>query len=188
MADPAHLPWLLTTRGPLKGGDAVTLEAEEARHARGALRLRQGEDVVLADGAGMVATARLVSLSRNKVIVEVRSVRQVPRPAGRATSLAAAVLHGQAMDWTVQKAVELGVAALVPVVTARSQVALGRARARFGHWQRLALQGLKQCRRAWAMTLAEPIALDELIEQRTAEPGIVALATGRAVCKVRLGA
>jgi 16S rRNA (uracil1498-N3)-methyltransferase len=166
-------PWLLTSEGTLEAGRRVVLEAVEARHARGALRLETGMPVVLTNGAGSVASGRLVIERRGVVEVAVETVNHVSRPSP-GISLAVAILAGPAMDMVVQKAVELGVDQLVPVWCARSQLSLKRAATRMDHWLRISRQALKQCRREWAMELAAPMTLVGLLGLVDADRGVVA--------------
>ncbi len=172
-------PWLLAPQGSLRDGDTVTLEPEEARHAASALRLRAGDTVALADGAGKVARAVLRTVASRSVEAEVLEVRGVPAPTGDGVSLALGILHSQAMDWAVQKAVEVGVRTFVPVQTERSQLAGAAVRARHDHWCRVARQALKQCRRAWGMTVGSPVKLDRLLAERGSAGGLVAHPDGR---------
>jgi 16S rRNA (uracil1498-N3)-methyltransferase len=173
--------WLLAPQGALREGDTVDLEPEEARHAASALRLRAGDPVVLVDGAGSVARAVLRTVASRSIAVEILAVRSEPTPAGDGVTLALGILHSQAMDWAVQKAVEVGVRTFVPVQTERSQLPGQAVRARHDHWCRLARQALKQCRRAWAMTVAGPIKLEQLLAERGRAGGLVADPEGRAI-------
>jgi 16S rRNA (uracil1498-N3)-methyltransferase len=173
--------WLLAPRGTLRDGATVVLDPEEARHAFSALRLRVGDPVVLADGAGSVARAVLRTVASRSIEAEILAVRSEPVPAGGGVSLALGILHSQAMDWAVQKAVEVGVRTFVPVQTERSQLAGRAVRARHDHWCRVARQALKQCRRAWAMTVASPVELEQLLAERGSAGGLVADPDGRSI-------
>jgi 16S rRNA (uracil1498-N3)-methyltransferase len=155
-------PWLLAQPGELVTGQTVELDPVEGRHAGGALRLKEGREVVLTDGSGNVASGVLSSLRRGSVEVAVESVAQVPA-SNSGLSLAMGVLAGAGMDLVVQKAVELGVESFVPVCCDRSQFGLSRATARANHWTRLARQALKQCHRAWAMDVAPAASLVDLL-------------------------
>ncbi len=171
-------PWLLAEPDSTGRGRRVELDPVEARHAAGTLRLRPGDRVVLTDGAGAVADGRLVSVRRGRAQVEVVAVDRATRPAP-ALTLAIGVLAGGAMDLVIQKAVELGVERVVPVCCARSQHGLDRAAARIGHWRRVALQALKQCRRPWAMDVEPAVTLADLVVGPWAATGVVADPHGR---------
>jgi 16S rRNA (uracil1498-N3)-methyltransferase len=170
-------PWLLAQPGELVTGQTLELDPVEGRHAGGALRLKEGREVVLTDGSGNVASGVLSSLRRGSVEVAVESVAQVPA-SNSGLSLAMGVLAGAGMDLVVQKAVELGVESFVPVCCDRSQFGLSRATARANHWTRLARQALKQCHRAWAMDVAPAASLVDLLAGVGPDRGVVAHSAG----------
>ncbi len=114
-------PWLLVPTGLIGNDTVITLDTAEGRHATGPLRLRSGDEVVLADGAGHTAAARLVVAGKTRVNAEIVSVRVEPVLPGDGVTLALAVIESKAMDWAVQKAVEIGVRRLQPIVTDRTQ-------------------------------------------------------------------
>jgi 16S rRNA (uracil1498-N3)-methyltransferase len=173
-------PWLLVATGTAQTGSRLELDPVEARHATSALRLREGDRVVVTDGAGRVADATLIRAERGRAEVEIEAVAQVARPPSGLT-LAMAVLAGSTMDLVIQKAVELGVERVIPVCCARSQHGLDRAAARADHWRRVGVQALKQCRRAWALDLAPPVQLRELVAGPGGSHGVVADPGGRSV-------
>lgn len=169
-------PWLLVPEGALAEEADLALGPEEARHASGALRLEKGDRVTVTDGAGFVAGATLTRCRRSDVVVLIdRTVSRVAPLPG--PTIALGVLHTKAMDWAVQKAVEVGAAALVPMLCERSQGSRQRALERGDHLRRVALQALKQCRRAWAMPVEDPLTIDEVISGRL-KPGLIAAHEG----------
>ena len=170
-------PWLLATTGELETGRRVTLDPAEARHAGGALRLKSGDLVVLADGMGSVASGTITLRGRGVAEVMVQGVDQLPPPTP-GLALAVAVLAGTAMDLVAQKAVELGVERLTPVCCERSQMGLKGAMNRVEHWRRISRQALKQCRRAWAMELAPPTTLADFTNDPATANGAVAHPAG----------
>ncbi len=146
-------PWLLVPPGLIGKDTVITLDTAEGRHATGPLRLRSGDEVILADGAGLMAAARLVIAGKTRVEAEIASVHVAAAQQGDGVTLALAVIEPRAMDWAVQKAVEIGVRRLHPIVTERTQSSRRAVSGRSDHWYRIALQALKQCRRPWAMEI-----------------------------------
>lgn len=171
---------MLVAAGELETGRRVVLDSSEARHAGGALRLKSGDPVVLADGAGATASGTVFLGGRGTAEVQVQSVIRKPRP-NSGVSLAVAVLAGAAMDLVVQKAVELGVERLIPVCCERSQMGSKRAMSRMDHWGRVGRQALKQCHRAWAMELSPPMTLPDLVDDPASAHGVVAHPAGGAI-------
>ena len=85
------------------------------------------------------------------------------------------------MDWAVQKAVELGVRRLLPVVAARSQAGARAVARRSDHWRRAADQALKQCRRPWALDIRVERTVDELVSDPPAGPMVASVDGVRAL-------
>ena len=165
-------PWLLVPEGALVGGSELFLEPEEARHASGSLRLRAGDRIVLTDGLGSFTGAAITRCRRADVVVAldqtVTKVAPLPGP-----TIALGVLHTKAMDWAIQKAVEVGAAAIIPLLCERSQGSRQRALERLDHWRRVARQALKQCRRPWGLLIEDPLTMDEVISGRL-KSGLIA--------------
>lgn len=157
-------PWLLATSGELEPGRTIELDPLEARHLSGALRGRIGDEVVLTDGEGLVAGARIISIGKSRAEAEIVSVRREPAPRSSGVTVAMATISSRNMDWAVQKAVEIGVRRFVPLETERAQVRGAAVESRIEHWRRISLQALKQCQRAWAMEVGDTVAFSDLVE------------------------
>jgi 16S rRNA (uracil1498-N3)-methyltransferase len=143
------------------------LPDDEAQHLSRVLRLKAGATVVVFDGRGREFDAVVEKAGKSEVLVNVGSSRVVvEREPAVSLTLAQAVLKGDKMDGVVRDAVMLGVAAIQPIVAARSEVTLaalerGRRRER---WQRVAISSAKQCGRAVVPEIIEPVALEELVQ------------------------
>ena len=164
-------PWLLVAPGLVESGRSVTLDAAEARHATGPLRRRPGDEIVLVDGAGVVARAVLRTAEGQVAEAEIVDVRVEDPPRGERVTLAVAVVGNRAVEWAIQKAVEIGVGQFLPLVTDRTQVKRGALPGRAEHWRRIALQALKQSHRPWAMEIGDIRPLVELADSDTLDPG-----------------
>lgn len=154
-------PWVLSRPGSLREASVVELEAGEALHLRKVLRRKAGDLVFVADGCGHVAEGRIRELIRVRARIELEKVESFPRNEG--VELLLGMLHGRAMDFAIQKAVELGVRRLIPISFSRSQAADGLG-GRLEHWRKLARQAIKQCRRPWEMEMMAPLSLGEIPE------------------------
>jgi len=175
-------PRVVVAPGTLEEGTRLDLDDGEARHVATVLRRGVGDELVAIDGAGHVAGVRVESVRRQRVTVAVETVVRHPPPPGPTLDLALAVLHTSAMDWAVQKATELGVRRLEPLVAARSQAGGRAAARRMDHWRRTAVQALKQCGRVWALEIGPPRTLDELVADPPPGP-VVAASDGVAVAR-----
>jgi 16S rRNA (uracil1498-N3)-methyltransferase len=148
------------------GDETVMLPRDEAEHLTRVLRLAVGDDVTVFDGRGHEWRARVVSVVRRDVRVQLVSRIDPAAEAGVALTLAQAVLKGEKMDDIVRDAVMLGVAAVQPLVTSRAEItvaALSRG-ARLDRWRRVALASVKQSRRAVLPDIRRPLTLESFLQ------------------------
>ena len=139
--------------------DACTLGRDEARHLQTVLRVKPGDRVTLFDGQGRTRIAVIATVEKHGLSLTAEAPAQEhPRPACKLT-LFACVSKGKRMDWTVEKAVELGVAHIVPVISDRTIVRLdaedGDAKA--DRWLRVAEEAARQCGAAWLPERSAPV-------------------------------
>ena len=134
---------------PLQAGANCTLPEDSAHHALHVLRLREGEEVTLFNGRGGEYACRIASLQRKRFLIDVLQHRAVEREAPLRMVLVQGVSSGERMDFTIRKAVELGVAEIRPVLAAASVARPKgeRAASRREHWQRIAISACEQCGR-----------------------------------------
>lgn len=149
-------------------GERARVEGGEADHARRSLRVRSGDPVFLVDGRGCRYEARVTGLGKGHLEVQVLGRTPVPVWPERRVTLAAGVLRSTRMDVVVEKASELGVSRFVPLVLHRSMARPGEEGAKTARWRRLAVESLKQCRRARLMEVEAPQALEAFLEARAA--------------------
>jgi 16S rRNA (uracil1498-N3)-methyltransferase len=157
---------------PIAGRDAVALDADAAHHLVRVLRLAEGDDVIVFDGHGGEYHGRLSIASPRKVMAQqLRFVAREAEPALRVT-LAQAVSRGQCMDYAIQKAVELGVDTIVPLITERSagSVRRDRADAKRDHWRGVATSACAQCGRNRVPRIQPVTRLADWLDQT--EPGL----------------
>ena len=152
------------------GDEIVALPREETEHLTRVLRLGVGDTVAVFDGRGHEFLGRVVAADRREARVQLVARRNPAAEPAVAITLAQAVLKGDKMDDVVRDAVMLGVAAIQPVVTRRSETtaaALARG-ARLDRWRRVALASVKQSGRAVLPDIRRPLALESLLEDRAA--------------------
>lgn len=152
--------------GELRAGALVELAEDAARHAQ-VLRLRTGEPAVLFNGGGGEHQARIVEGKRSRVRVQVGAWRAIEREAPLAVTLLQGVSSGEKMDFTVQKATELGAAAIQPLLGEKSVVRLSaeRAQAKLVHWRRIAIAACEQCGRNRLPVIAAPLRVADYCRQ-----------------------
>jgi 16S rRNA (uracil1498-N3)-methyltransferase len=134
---------------PLHAGLELALPDAPAQHAVRVLRLRAGDAITLFNGDGRQYPARLLTATPRAAQIHVDGTETPLRESPLRVTLLQALARGDKMDWIVQKATELGVARIVPIVTARSEVKLPAARGgkRLEHWRAIAIAACEQCGR-----------------------------------------
>lgn len=130
---------------PLRAGQVLDLSATAARHVQ-VLRMQPGQELTLFDGRGGEWQARIETIGRGDVQVLVGAHDAVEREAQAEVHLAVGVPANERMDWLVEKATELGVASLQPLLTERSvlRVQGERAARKQEHWQAVAIAACEQ--------------------------------------------
>jgi len=148
--------------------DEPKLTDEEAHHCLDVMRCREGDRVSLFDGEGREAEAEIVEAKKGNVTLRTFSVTESPRPAARLT-LGQAIPKGKNMELIIQKATELGVSTLVPLVSERTVVRLDeREREKKRRkWQRVAVEACKQCGQNWLPTVETPATVEEFARGAT---------------------
>ncbi|MBI3370345.1 MAG: 16S rRNA (uracil(1498)-N(3))-methyltransferase [Betaproteobacteria bacterium] len=133
----------------LRSGAGIELDDPTAHHVARVLRMQAGDPLILFDGSGGEYEASIAALERSRVSVAVGAHRVLEREARIAITVAQGVSSADRMDLTVQKAVELGVFAIQPVMCERSVVRLSaeRAASRLEHWRRIVVATCEQCGR-----------------------------------------
>ncbi len=136
-------------REALSPGAHVELPEPVARHAVRVLRLPPGAPMVLFDGRGGEYPAHIERIERDRVYAELAEWRDIERESRLNITLVQALQAGDKMDFTIQKAVELGVRDIVPVESRRSVLRLAGERAgkRVAHWQGVVASACEQCGR-----------------------------------------
>jgi 16S rRNA (uracil1498-N3)-methyltransferase len=155
---------------PLQTGLTLSLPAGAARHVQ-VLRLQPGDVITLFNGEGGEFDACVTRMSRSDVEVEVGVHHPVEREAARAVHLLAGITANDRMDWLVEKATELGVASITPLVAERSVLKLKGERAdkKLAHWQGVAVAAAEQCGRNRVPTIHPAVTLNEWLKK--APPG-----------------
>lgn len=147
------------------GGHRLRLSDGDSRHVSAVLRCSVGDYVVVCDGRGGEALCRLVGHEGGVLVADVCEKRRQPLDMVMVT-LIQAIPKSQKMEWIIQKATEIGVWSIVPVMTERGVVRLDgeRAEHRVDRWQKIAEEAAKQCRTAWIPRVASVISFTRYLE------------------------
>ena len=185
---------------PLGPGLVVQLPEHSGGHLVRVLRLREGDECVLFNGDGHDYTARIRAIGKRSIEAEVVTSTRLHNDSPLAITLLQGIARGEKMDLILQKATELGVNAIVPVQSERSEVKLDGARAekRLAHWRGVVAAACEQCGRARIpqvsppMSLTDAAAIDGLPQSRhllspLADTGIDAVEPAMAALALAIG-
>jgi 16S rRNA (uracil1498-N3)-methyltransferase len=156
-----RIPRIYTDQ-PLRPGSEVLLPEQAGEHVARVLRLERGHPLILFNGDGGECDAQLASLAKRAVTANVIAQRAADRESTLRLTLAQSIARGEKMDWILQKATELGVSRIVPLVTERTEVKLDEERAerRLAHWRSVLASACEQCGRNLLPELEPPQRLD----------------------------
>lgn len=144
--------------------DRLVLDEAESHHASGVLRLQPGDRATVFNGRGRSAAVEIASVGRRAVELKLIEARESPAPLCRIT-LGQAVPKGKNMDLIVQKATELGAAAVAPLLTEHTVVQFDArdAEKKREKWQSIAVEASKQCGQDWTPQILSPQRLETLL-------------------------
>jgi 16S rRNA (uracil1498-N3)-methyltransferase len=156
-----RIPRIYTAQD-LAVGNEILLPEQAGEHAVRVLRLERGHPLILINGDGREYDAELASLAKRAVTAVIKQSRAVDREAALSITLVQSIARGEKMDWILQKATELGVSHIVPLVTERTEVKLDEERAerRMAHWDSVIESACEQCGRTTLPALAPPQRID----------------------------
>jgi 16S rRNA (uracil1498-N3)-methyltransferase len=155
---------------PLRSGSAVELAGSAASHLQRVLRLRPGDALTLFNGEGGEYAGRIARSDGRAIEVTVGSHHAIERESPLAITLAQGISRADRMDLVVQKATELGITRLVPLLTARSVVKLSATQAlrKREHWQQIAIGACEQSGRNRLPELTPSATLGEFLSRERA--------------------
>ncbi|WP_031434524.1 16S rRNA (uracil(1498)-N(3))-methyltransferase [Methylomarinum vadi] len=156
----------------LTPGVSIDLSDDEAHYVRTVLRLKKGQQIVLFNGHGGEFYGRLALVSKKEVVVEVEQYNDRSVESSLSVSLGLSISRGDRMDWAVQKAVELGVARITPLLTERCVIKFRdeeKKRLRLQHWRHIVRHAAEQSGRT---VLAEMPGIEALASWAPAQQGL----------------
>lgn len=148
-------------------GAIIALPETAAVHAARVLRMQAGDTILLFNGDGTDYQCHLTAVQKNHVTAQVLSSKVLSNESPLDILILQGISSGDRMDYTIQKAVELGVKGIQPIATERSVVKLNQERAekRVAHWQQIVHSACEQSGRAFAPTVHFPVSLSQWLAQ-----------------------
>lgn len=146
---------------PLSSGQSLILEEDPSRHIAKVLRMQAGRELVLFNGEGGEYRATIAEVGKKRVTVNLGEHSTVERESPLQIDLAIGISRGERFDWVLQKATELGVTRILPLLTERTEVKLNgdRLQKKLHHWRQIAVSACEQCQRNRLPQIAEPLRL-----------------------------
>lgn len=169
-----RIPRIYTTR-LLRANTDIELETGPSHYLARVLRVRVGASVVLFDGTGGQYPATVTALEKKAVFVTTDAHEATERESPLALHLGIAVSRGERMDWVVQKATELGISSIAPLMSERCEVKLNGERGlkKLEHWRKIVVSACEQCGRNRLPQIENIQALDQWVEAADAEQKLV---------------
>ncbi|NCT67186.1 MAG: 16S rRNA (uracil(1498)-N(3))-methyltransferase [Rhodanobacteraceae bacterium] len=147
---------------PLQPGSEIELPVQAGEHLARVLRLERGHPLRLFNGDGGEYAGEIATLAKRSVSARVlEAMRETDRESPLRITLGQGVARGEKMDWILQKATELGVARIVPLITDRTEVKLDAERSgrRLAHWEAVVASACEQCGRNRLPEILAPVRL-----------------------------
>jgi len=155
--------------------DVLPLSDAAHRHAVQVLRLKQGDHLAVFDGQGLEYQAVLEQISKRQSTIKLLEQVVDNKESPLKITLLQSISRGERMDYALQKAVELGVTRIIPVITERCNVQLsnGRADKRWAHWRGVMISACEQSGRSVLPELEQVTSLDEVLNNSSLQGKIV---------------
>jgi len=157
---------------PAEPGTAITLDEEASRHIVSVLRMQVGDELILADGLGHHARAAIVTDHRKRCEVRVSDVVSVPRSLRRVTLAVSPLKNASRFEWLLEKATEVGVTRIVPLVCQRTE----RTHLRQDRLRSILVSAMLQSQQAWLPQLEEPTSFSDFTTRSVAEDATLLIA------------
>lgn len=163
------------TRQPLSPAGIVELEEKAGHYLTRVLRLSKGDAVILFNGDGKDYQAEITEARPQRVLVTILDARVPENESPVKITLVQAVCRGERMDYALQKATEMGVFCIQPLITRRVEVRLDAARQtkRMTHWQNVVISACEQSGRARVPEVRTPLSLPEWVAGADQSPRLI---------------
>lgn len=150
--------------GGLTAESDLTVTGDEFHHAARVARLREGEPVEVFDGTGAAFAGEVTAIARDELRIRLGAAVP-PRESPLVLTLAMAIIQLEKFELVLQKATELGVSGLVPLVTDRAEVRAERYRGKSERWEKIVFEAVKQSGRSVIPRLEAPSDFDDIVSR-----------------------
>lgn len=169
-----RIPRVYTTQF-LQTDSLLELNPQASHYLLHVLRLKLGRPVILFNGMGGEYRGKVETLEKNRSFIYIETYTNIERESPLNIELAIGISRGDRMDWVLQKATELGVKTITPLITERTEVKLHgeRAEKKLNHWRQTIISACEQCQRNRLPVLQEPQLLPSFAIQADADLKLV---------------
>ncbi len=147
-----------------------TLPEEETKHAVKVLRMKVGDQLKITNGKGLMLTAEVETIASKSCTLKVIESEEIKKPSPQRWLAVAPTKNADRLEWLVEKATELGITGIVPILCERSE----RKVQKIDRLEKIAIAALKQSQQAWLPEIPEPIAFSAFLEQEIKGQGFIA--------------
>ena len=145
--------------------DTITLDEDTSKHIVQVLRMQQNEEVLLTNGKGTKARCTIVDDNRKRCTVKLVSVEQEEQATCHVTIAISLVKNASRFEWFLEKATEIGVRQIIPLVCERTE----KEKFRYDRIQNIVISAMLQSQQCWLPHLHQPTNLDQVIKESTSE-------------------
>ncbi|MCK5880461.1 MAG: 16S rRNA (uracil(1498)-N(3))-methyltransferase [Sinobacterium sp.] len=169
-----RIPRIFTDQA-LVSGTQVMLEEQASNHISRVLRMQEGRDLILFNGRGGYFEAQISSIEKKSVTVSIADFFNEDKQSPLTTQLGISISKGDRMEWLIQKATELGIHSITPLLTKNSQLKLNaeRMEKKQKQWQQIAISACEQCGRNIVPIINEITALSSWLPTVNTEKKLV---------------
>lgn len=153
-----------------KTGSTFILSEETSRHCVQVLRMHAGEQLALTDGAGNLYNAEITKENKRNTLVKILGVEHTPKPARHITIAMSLLKNASRFEWFLEKSVEIGVAEIIPLLSARTE----RQHFRYDRMLGIVVAAMLQSRQTWLPVLHQPTAFDKVLVQQPQAQKLIA--------------
>ena len=155
---------------PVIEGAQCTMDEDTSKHMISVLRMHQGEELMLTDGKGQKAMARISNDNRKKCVVDILSITKEEKRSPAVHITISLIKNATRFEWFLEKATEIGVSHILPVICERTE----KEKFRADRLQQILVSAMIQSQQSWMPVLDAPISADQLIRKERPGPKFIA--------------
>lgn len=149
---------------------SIQLDEDTSKHMISVLRMEKREEVLLTDGKGRQARAQIVDDNRKRCLVQVSTIERTEEPSPNVTIAISNVKNASRFEWFLEKATEIGVRAIIPLICERTE----KEKFRFDRMRGILTSAMLQSQQSWLPVLHQPTSFDEVVKNASGEQKLIA--------------